>query len=804
MKASRRQRHNGSGIVGDKTGALADSSPSIHASGCHASMPVTSKGSGNGALPDGAPPLSDAHRQRLDKAFEAWRRKLLDLTKRNRALNYKVQAVGSVTISGVDPTQVYRKVVGEESVFSFRSAAPAPDAAPVVGGPESPYVAVDRTTNRASPFLPTAHPLDQLDHRLRRVAEIQRTSLEEQGVNTIYLGLGFLHYTEADHATTVLRAPLVMVPVTLKRGSAREGYTLRLGEDEPLANPSLIEYMRRERRVVLPQLPEPNEESASWDLEPYYRAIEQAIAGQQGWQITKEIELAAFAFAKLVMYKDLEEAQGDYIKHPMVQRLVLRSEAQAVNSGLPADVLALDLDRDYPPERAWTVLDADSTQLRSIAAVERGTDLVIHGPPGTGKSQTITNLIAQALATGKSVLFVSEKTAALEVVASRLKNVGLSSACLELHSTKSKKSEVLQGLNATQHWLQEPAGGFAEITGQLKATRQSLNEYVKAAHLKRTALEISVFGAVGHFAATHDAVRMTFPVDPTALTRGVYDELCRKLAGADGASRFIGDVATHGWRDSRLGQLTEEQRDTIARLAQQLHEAACRLDAEGGRIAEVLGLREPERLDEVSRFVVSAEFLGRSPGWSMDIIRLANLQPVIDEMRQVVTEGKRLAALEQRFRRRYVLEEMLEVDRDELVYVESNAGGLLGWLKVLLDGRLRSIKRRWAGMVRDGAHVSLLDQAADLRAIPKWKAGSAELSKHGHAPQWFGQAWAGAASDWKVLEGRVDWLSQFVALIAKAPLGDAGYGVVAGGGPREGILRGCGECASLERSFRSW
>jgi predicted ATP-dependent serine protease len=109
----------------------------------------------------------------------------------------------------------------------------------------------------------------------------------------------------------------------------------------------------------------------------------------------------------------------------------------------------MDLDRDYPPETTFQVVDADSSQVRALAAVSRNYDLVLHGPPGIGKSQTITNLIAQAPAAGKSVLFVAEKMAALQVVHSRLVNAGLGEFCLELHSTKANKRAVMQELAAS-------------------------------------------------------------------------------------------------------------------------------------------------------------------------------------------------------------------------------------------------------------------------------------------------------------------------------------------------------------------
>src|SRR5262249_48370733 len=150
------------------------------------------------------------------------------------------------------------------------------------------------------------------------------------------------------------------------------------------------------------------------------------IAGKQGWSVKTDIYLGLFSFQKFVMYKDLEANGSEFALHRLIRQLVLRSGSQI--AGLPDDVRSMVLDDAFPPESTFQVVDADSSQLRAIAACARDHDVVIEGPPGTGKSQTITNLIAQALAANKSVLFVAEKMAALEVVHNRLVQAGLGEA----------------------------------------------------------------------------------------------------------------------------------------------------------------------------------------------------------------------------------------------------------------------------------------------------------------------------------------------------------------------------------------
>src|SRR5262249_52057495 len=144
-----------------------------------------------------------------------------------------------------------------------------------------------------------------------------------------------------------------------------------------------------------------------YDLQTFLKEVSETIVPHKGWSVKTDIHLALFSFQKFVMYKDLETNTQVLASHRLIRQLVTRSGPHL--SGLPSEVRAMDLDRDFPPESTFQVIDADSSQLRAIAAVARGHDLVLEGPPGTGKSQTITNLIAQALADGKSVLFVAEK-----------------------------------------------------------------------------------------------------------------------------------------------------------------------------------------------------------------------------------------------------------------------------------------------------------------------------------------------------------------------------------------------------------
>lgn len=736
--------------------------------------------------------LDLASRSRLAAAFDTWRRRLLDLTKRNRALNYRPQRVATVTIVDERPAEVYRQLVQDEVTFSFTptldvepvSTPPEeegtkreesePEEAPGTPQPFSPYERDALLAQHLDTVLQCRATTENLDKSLRRIADIQRSSLDEQGVNTIYLALGFLHYKEPGQQQTALKAPLVLVPVTLQRAGAAKGYTLSLGDDEPVANPTLTEYLRRFFLIHLPPLPEPTETTSSVDLQAYFLEVQRLIAPQPGWKVTEEMALSPFAFSKLVMYKDLENSEEDFANHRMTQRLVLRSDGD-VSIGLPADVETMTLDTDYPPERTATVVDADSTQLRAIAAVERKHDLVIHGPPGTGKSQTITNLIAQGLAARKSVLFVAEKTAALDVVARRLRDVGLSEFCLELHATKANKQQVVQSISGALNAINAVAGSAPCLGDNLRHVRENLNGYVEALHEKRTPLGYSVYQAVGEFAATQSAPRLPFPSDPTALPRDQYTELLLRLKQVDAAGANVGEVATHGWRASRLDQLSEDARDQIVDSAQQLHRLGSEFDTQAATLAHEFGLPVAQYLKEVESLTDDADLLARSPGWPADLLFPSDSAALITGMRELITHGRGISAIGSRMQSRYRVQDWEEIHQDDARYVEEQASGLLGWVRLLLDGRLRSIRRRWLAFRQSAFKGSLLDQAADFKNIPRWLQARRGLAERADAAHWFGRAWEGPDSDWRALEGRVSWLMDFFELAGRRQLGPKAY-----------------------------
>jgi very-short-patch-repair endonuclease len=291
--------------------------------------------------------------------------------------------------------------------------------------------------------LRVLHFQEQLDTLSRKIATAANTAIEESGANMLYLVFGFLEWYESDDSKLPRLAPLITLPVSIERaggkGKAVDVVIEYTGEDVE-TNLSLAEKMRRDFGLEIPVFDEEDTPCT------YFAKFDEILEIKKRWSIRQHISLALLSFGKLLMYRDLDPKNwpaGESIaKHDLVRELFEGTKSTEIERGEEYPIDAPELKEVVP----HLIRDADSSQHSALIHALRGQNLVIEGPPGTGKSQTITNLIAAALAKGKNVLFVAEKLAALEVVRSRMDDAGLGLFCLEVHSHKTKKGALLNDL----------------------------------------------------------------------------------------------------------------------------------------------------------------------------------------------------------------------------------------------------------------------------------------------------------------------------------------------------------------------
>ncbi|MEA2630213.1 MAG: hypothetical protein QOE66_432, partial [Chloroflexota bacterium] len=545
----------------------------------------------------------------VSSRLDAYRRDLLDLSLRNPLLNYRPRARG-LEFVGESAAQVLRVLVDEGRRLSFLPARgePGADLADEADG-SSP---LNTSVSQADLKLQTDLPADALQARLLAIFHASRTSLEEQGVNTLFLVPGMLHWFEPDdrERKRPLRAPLLLVPVELERSSARERFRLRASDEDPEVNLSLVAKLRADFGIDLPEHPEGDAEAPGADR--YLDAVAEAVRDQPGWEVDRgAIVLGFFSFGKFLMYRDLDEAswpdEARPSDHPILRALIhegFREPPSPVGDDEP-------LDGFIGPADLHQVVDADSSQLLAILDVSRGRNLVIQGPPGTGKSQTITNLIAEAIGRGKTVLFVAEKLAALEVVKRRLDAVGLGDACLELNSQKTRRKAVLAELRRTLGLGRPKLGAIDDDLKMLAAARDRLNAYCEAVNTPVESSDVTPYQAYGallklqsrHLGATPS------PLEIPAMAAWTSYDLKRRQALVEELQSRMADVGVpraHPFWGSRRAVLLPTETDRLRDLVAAARDATSALRAAVDGLAAFLRLTPASGRSEAERLLRAA------------------------------------------------------------------------------------------------------------------------------------------------------------------------------------------------------
>ena len=437
--------------------------------------------------------------------LERTRKKLLDLTRNNRLLNFRHN---KKTLRIIDElaNQVYSDLVNEGEYlfapvplpkpleYSQEELAqhkdkkiPAETHAKKIGIETAYDLLGEKKTGEKKhedKFLQTLLYPEDLDRSLRRIISDAKTAQEESGVNMLFLCLGFLKWYESETSEVENLAPLVMIPIQIERDKIDKTtgfprYKLTHTGEDILDNICLREKLLVEWSLSLPAVEEYEE------LEDYFSAVKKILkTSKPTWDIKRYATISLVSFGKMLMYLDLDPSRwpehDKLTDHPIVSKVFLGAD----NSGASHSAGEYDIDNDKALPDISLIMDADSSQHSAIVDVLNNKNLVIEGPPGTGKSQTITNMIAACLERGKSVLFVAEKLAALEVVRRRLDQHGLGDFCLELHSHKTKKKEFIDDIKKRlalkdSRQVRNPAN-LDEQIDELKKKKSRLLNYSKA------------------------------------------------------------------------------------------------------------------------------------------------------------------------------------------------------------------------------------------------------------------------------------------------------------------------------------
>jgi very-short-patch-repair endonuclease len=520
---------------------------------------------------------------KVESKLKYWARQLHDMSGRNRLLFWKVTKSSSAIIEKPEFDELFEILVEKGG----KVLAPVPDPKGAKSlfelGTEKNGDLEEETKTPKRKLKPneiqTNHSIAALNKVLYHLRYTSHTIQEEQGFNVLFVTFGMLKWKESPSSDFSM-APLILVPVQIDRESADSPYAIQMAEDDIVVNPVLQTKLTGDFGIELPDIT--NDITKSQLLE-FLERVSDLVGAHEDWEVVHQATIGAFNFLTLLLIKDFELNKELFKAHPLIQIL---SGVDGVN--LPEfDKVpdAKELDDLVDPDTVYEIMDADSSQQEAIEAAKRGVSFVLQGPPGTGKSQTIANIIAESLMAGKKVLFVSQKMAALEVVQNRLNQKGLGDFCLEVHSHKMDKREVITRLmrSLSNRRLPTPNQNYRLQRQELKQLRDELNSYVRQLHEPRFELGISLHKAHGHLAKYLDTPQLIFTLTSLAsLSTTQFNKLHSTVRELASYKDIIVKSKQHRWWgykgfNSSL-QTREELAVELRRTAQaiiELHDRMC-------------------------------------------------------------------------------------------------------------------------------------------------------------------------------------------------------------------------------------
>ena len=395
---------------------------------------------------------------------------------------------------------------------------------------------------------------------LKNLGYRSRTVREEQGINTLYLTFGMLKWQDGIGGE-YYEAPLILVPIDIVKEESGLRLGIKLLEEEVIVNPTLSIKLSNDFDIILDE--EINDLTTD-SIQSFWENTRNKTKKMIGWKVTEKSVIGMFNFQTMMLIKDLQN-NIDVYKSNSIIRLLSGQDSKLIE--IPDNIPTDDqLDDVVDPLETFQILDADSSQQEAIEAAKRGLSFVLQGPPGTGKSQTIANIISELMADGKKILFVSQKSVALDVVHKRLSNLGLGEFCLKVHSYRTNKKDVIQELGKS---LDTRNG---EITTPTKSKRQELgeikrklNQYVEELYKPRFELGLNLRRVYGEISTLYDFPNLKFSFsDIKNIDESQFRSLISDIRKYQQHDSVILEFDTHPWKGFEKKEVSLQFREETA------------------------------------------------------------------------------------------------------------------------------------------------------------------------------------------------------------------------------------------------
>lgn len=557
----------------------------------------------------------------FNDVFTTLQQNLLDMGLRNNLLNFK-EVARTIPIVDTDLIDLFNSLVSNKNKLNF-----IPKMSSKESDDEVWSIPVE-TDEQEELQLQTTLSEKDLQKRLFSLYQYYRTSVQDLGYNNLFLAMGFVEWKQPKDNSTH-NAPLVLIPVELSRRSVGSPFKVHwTGEDISL-NLSL-KHKLQDQGVYLPE--NVSIESQN-DVVEYINNVKHEIENKADWNVNENVYISTFSFKKFVMFKDLTlENWSDEINNSEIGRLFGLNEVDSFDS---FDIKSID--EKLNPMEVFNVVDADSSQIAVIEDAKQGHSLVVEGPPGTGKSQTIVNLIAELLANNNKILFVSEKMAALDVVKKRMDSIGLGDYCLELHSNKTRKRAFLDDLNNSLIQDKIEVKEYEDYD-KLQQYIETLNDYRHLIRTKYGDTNLTVYDLIGMYEYKYQELerlgQKVYKFNLPNLKDCTYQKRADIISNIDSIAEIynlIYPIKNNPWNYTDINYISPDQVDNINSKSSEI-DVNMRNIVDGiGLFSEKTGLKKPTNIQGIRKFIQQAKLLLSDQDYSSDESKLEEIVKAVQE-----------------------------------------------------------------------------------------------------------------------------------------------------------------------------
>jgi very-short-patch-repair endonuclease len=709
-------------------------------------------------------------KNKIAEKLETSRQELLDIGLRgNTLLHFKPRA-HSLTIFDEVSIEIFKILVENQRTMSF---LPLPKV--LLKEDEKEEFSTDlfpelleeklgskrHTDNK----LQTKLNQDQLDKKLLKINTEAETYYKEQGIDILYLALGFLSWYDSEVSDIERKAPLILIPVSLNRLTAQERFKLKYTQVDLGTNLTLKAKLKSDFTIELPEF---NEDVT---VAEYFKKINKEINKHSRWKIIEdEIHLGFFKFGKFQMYQDLDAKVWPKDKqpseHPIIKSL-FGSGFFNFNEDKEDEIIEKEFSNSLQNlENLHFIADADSSQTEAILKIKKGENLVIQGPPGTGKSQTITNIIAESLADNKKILFVSEKMVALEVVKRRLDNCHLGDTVLELHSHKSNKKTVLNELGRTLDLGEPKVDNRENQVLRYKELQKRLDNYSDAVKKSILSSEINFVEAVGYlsyFKSLIDKCELK-PIQIDSLETWSKTKFNNSIILI---KDLIEDIENNGlasknyFSKSTLDYFSPADKTFVDQKLIEIINEILIVKKDTDSIIQEIPIKATITLTEIKKLISLVNHLKSKPNLNSINIPSKLWSAQQNEVKKIINEGKE-------FKNTYTQYSELCIDAafsfDVIQLRQTYVTKANKWWR-FLSSEYRSAKNTLKGLLKSELPstiicIEIIEAILNYQKLEKSIKNNKEI-----AITLFGDKWKGVNSDWQELEDIIKWLSELYSKI---------------------------------------